>query len=228
LQNQKPKIVIYGGNGFVGTHIAEHLSAHDLCIVCLSRTGHKPIHLNDSDWSKSVRWCKGDASNPDLELLAEAHTVIVLVGSAPIPTFSKQAFEKQFFNNGIAPAKAIEASKEAGVTRIILMGAHIPFFLNTDRFAYAKGKNMALESAKDFAAHSQQHGAVVMQPGAIYGKRHLKNGKVIPLDLAMSPASKIVPSQFIDVDRIAQRVTSIVLNPDEYDGSFTLLKNNEI
>jgi len=43
LQSTRNKIIIYGGNGFVGTHLAEKLSSNkELCVVCLSRSGHKP------------------------------------------------------------------------------------------------------------------------------------------------------------------------------------------
>jgi len=228
LKENKTKIVIYGGNGFVGTNIAERLSELDVCAVCLSRTGHKPLHLNHEQWSTSVRWCKGDASKPDLELLSEADVVIILVGSAPIPTFSKAAFDQQLFNNGTAPCAAIQGAKQAGVKRIILMGASIPFVLNTKHFAYANGKNMARQNAKDFASSSDEHSAIVMQPGAIYGKRYLRNGKMIPLNLVMGPLAKIMPWQFVNVTKIADRVAEIITNHHHYDGKFTLLKNNEI
>jgi len=228
LQKKRFKIIIYGANGFVGTHLAERLSQEDACIVCLSRSGYKPVHLKDKVWSESIRWCKGDAHSPDLKLLSEADVVIVLVGSAPLPTFSKVAFERQIHNNGIAPSNAIKAAAQAGVKRIILMGAQIPFFLNSKFFAYTKGKNIALESAKNFADTSDQHSAVVLQPGAIYGKRHLRNGKIIALDTVMSPMSKIMPWQFISINKITERITKAAVNHQQYDGKFTLLKHKEI
>lgn len=219
--------MIYGGNGFVGTHIAKRLSTEDLSVVCLSRTGHKPLHLNDQKWSSTIRWCKGDASTPDLGLLSETDVVVILVGSAPLPTFSKTAFKQQFFNNGIAPSKAIQGAKTAGVKRLILMGASIPFILNTKHFAYAKGKNLALQSAQKFVS-SASHSAVVMQPGAIYGKRYLPNGKAIPLNLIMGPMAKIMPWQFVDVQKVADRVAGLILRQDDHEGKFKLLKNSEI
>lgn len=228
LENTQIKVAIYGGNGFVGTHLAKRLSAENVSITCLSRTGHKPPYLNDEAWSKSVIWSKGDAGRPDLTLLEKIDVVIILVGSAPLPTFSNTAFEQQVHNNGIAPSNAINGALIAGVKRIILVGAKLPSLLNTDRFGYAKGKNLALDAAKKFANQSPEHSAVVLQPGAIYGKRRLKGGAVIPLDIAMSPLAKLVPSQLTSVHRVAERITMTTINSELYNTNFTVLTSLEI
>ena len=228
MQSSRHKIIIYGGNGFVGTHLAEKLSSEDLCIVCLSRSGHKPLHLKDQPWGEKVRWCKGDANDPDEELLSSAEVVVILVGSAPLPTLSQEAYQLQLNSNGKAPSRVIEAALKVGVKQIVLMGAQIPCFLNHDFFAYARGKRNALESAKHFAEKSDEHSAVVLRPGAIYGKRHLSNGKVIPLDAFISPLAKVVPSQFICIDRLTNKLKDAIINHDVYRGKFTCLKQNEI
>jgi len=228
LQSSRNKILIYGGNGFVGTHLAEKLSLKGFSVVCLSRSGHKPLHLNDKKWSENVRWCKGDANSPDEELLSTAEVVVILIGSPPLPTLTQEAYQKQLNSNGEAPNSVIEASLKVGVKRIVLMGAQVPFFLNTDFFAYSRGKRSALESAKTFAKASDQHSAVVFQPAPIYGKRHLKNGRVIPLDKFMSPLRKIVPSQFMCVNRLTNKLTNVIVNHDEYQGKFTLFKQSDI
>ena len=228
MDNNKPKVIIYGGNGFVGTHLAEKLSQHNFCIVCLSRSGHKPLHLNEQPWSENVRWCKGDANHPDQALLKKAEIVIVLVGSAPVPTFSRPAYEKQLNSNGNAPSQVIDCALNADVKRVVLMGAQIPFFLNTKHFAYARGKQQSLESAKAFAQTSNEHSSVVLQPGAIFGKRHLANGKIIPIDIVLSPLSKIMPSQFISVDKLVDRLIEVAINEENYKGKFTLLKHRDI
>ena len=229
LQSTRNKIIIYGGNGFVGTHLAEKLSSNkELCVVCLSRSGHKPLHLKDQPWSEKVRWCKGDANSPNEDLLSTAEVVVILVGSPPIPTLSKKAYQKQLNSNGEAPSRVIEAALKVGVKRIVLMGAQIPFFLNKDFFAYSRGKRNALEDAKNFADTSDEHSAVVFQPAAIYGKRRLASGKVIPLDTFMSPLRKVVPSQFMCVNRLSIQLTNVILNHEVYQGKFTLFKQGDI
>jgi len=222
------KVVIYGGNGFVGTHIAKALAKQDVCTVCVSRTGHKPLHLKDEKWSEKVRWCQGDASQPKADLLKSANVVICAVGSAPLPTLTQEAFEQQVSSNGSANVSAINAANDAGVQRLILLGAQIPWPLNTDKFGYAKGKRLAYEAAEKFASTSKQHRALVIQPGAIYGTRVLLNGTQLPLGLLMKPLSYLMPWQFISVQRIAERVVNEILGPNPSAPAFVVLKNSDI
>lgn len=222
------KIVVYGGNGFVGTHIAKELSESDACTVCLSRTGHKPLHLKDDQWSEKIRWCKGDASEPDEQLLQRMDVLICLVGSPPIPTFSKQAYEQQVFMNGSSSVTLIEKAQQAGIKRIILLGAKIPYLLQSDSFGYAKGKRMALDAAKEFAAAAPENQATVLQPGAIYGTRHLDNGKALRLDWFMRPLAVLMPWQFVSVQRVAQRIANIALSDVPQDPRMQVISNRDI
>lgn len=222
------KIVVYGGNGFVGTHVAEALLSRGACIACLSRSGHKPLHLKDQKWSESVRWCKGNALAPDTDLLERVHGMISLVGSAPLPTLSSDAYEAQVAANGETNASAIKAAGDAGIKRIILVGAKLPFFLRSDRFGYAKGKRIAMEAAKAFSELSNEHRAIVLQPGIIFGKRFLKNGKAVALDTFFKPVSHILPGQFVCVERLAERIASEMMCNNPRRGQFIVVKNSQI
>ncbi|MFT6409159.1 MAG: nucleoside-diphosphate-sugar epimerase, partial [Arenicella sp.] len=196
------KIAVYGGNGFVGTRVAEALVDRGVCAACLSRSGHKPLHLKDQKWSETARWCKGDASDPDTQLLERMDGLVTLVGSPPLPTFSKQAYDQQVFVNGTTNAIAIQRAGEAGIKRIVVVGAQIPFFMRRESFGYAKGKNIALQAAEDFSKLSSEHRAVVLQPGMIYGRRYLESGKAIPLDKIFKPFSWLMPWQFVSVEKV--------------------------
>lgn len=224
----KLKVAIYGGNGFVGTHIAKALTTRGISVVCLSRTGHKPIHLVNETWSESVRWCKGDASSPSLDCLKQVDVVISTVGSPPIPTFSQEAYDKQLFANGTSNVQLIETSLAAGIKRLVIIGANIPWPLNRDSFAYAKGKKMAFESAEKFSQHSSDHCALVLQPGTIMGKRFTTTGKCIPLDTFLGPLGMILPGQFVSVERIANRITDELLTPSSMTQNFKVIKNRDI
>jgi len=229
VSDKKLTIQIYGGNGFVGTHLAKRLAyADDLCVACLSRTGHKPTYLSNHTWSENIRWCKGDASQPDVDLLEKANVVISLVGAAPLPTFSKAAYQRQLFTNGTSNVNLINAARDVGVKRLIVVGAAIPWLIRNDFFAYAKGKQISLDAAKSFAKTSDEHQALVLQPGAIYGKRRLVNGTVIPLDLFMKPMAFVMPSQFTDINKITERIAQSVLNPEAMSKGLTVLSAKEI
>ncbi len=227
-QQDRTKVVVYGGNGFVGTHVAKALLEHDVCAVCLSRSGHKPLHLKDQKWSESVRWCKGDASSPDTKLLMRLDGLVTLVGSPPLPTLSKEAYEEQVFLNGTTNANAIREAGEAGIKRVVLVGAQIPFMLSSDRFGYAKGKNKAMEAAKEFSTLSKEHRAIVIQPGIIFGRRFLKSGKSVPLGIFFKPFSWLMPWQFVCVDKVAKRIAKEMLCTDPNKDQFIVIKNSQI
>ena len=228
MADDMKKVVIYGGNGFVGTHVAQALFNKGVCTACLSRSGHKPLHLKDQKWSESVRWCKGNALEPDTKLLERVHGMVTLVGSAPMPTSSREAYDAQVIANGETNASAIRAAGEAGIKRIILVGAKLPFFLQSDRFGYAKGKRIAMEAAKTFSELSDEHRAVVLQPGVIFGKRFLKSGKSVSLDTFCKPLSFIMPWQFVCVNRLAERVACEMMCDDSSRGQFIVIKNSQI
>jgi len=205
LPEKKSKVVIYGGNGFVGTHLAQRLSQEDVCVMCLSRTGHKPLHLRNHHWSESIHWCKDDANSPDFTFLSDADVVVISIGAPPTPTFSRKAYEKQFNYNGSTP-----------------------FFFRNKYFAYSQGKDLAFKAAKQFAALSPQHSAVILQPGAIYGKRYLQNGKVLPLDTFLTPFSKVLPSQFISIDKISSRLVDTIVNEEKYLARLSVIEHCDI
>ena len=222
------KIAIFGGNGFVGSHIAKELSSRGVCVVCVSRTGHKPAHLRSEQWSENVRWCKGDASQADDDCLKQVDVLISAVGSPPIPTFSSAAFDQQLFANGTCNIKLIESAQNAGIKRLVLIGANVPWPLNRDSFAYAKGKRLSLEAAEQFSKQSSEHSALVLQPGAVTGKRYTANGKCIPLDKLLGPFAIIMPWQFVSAERIANRIADELLSPSHNTSKFCIIKNSDI
>ena len=57
-------VVVFGGNGFVGTNILKVLVARGIPAVSVSRTGTAPTHLKEEGWARKVKWIAGDALNP--------------------------------------------------------------------------------------------------------------------------------------------------------------------
>lgn len=65
LTNQRPKVLVLGGTGFVGRNFIAQLrkSSPDAEIISISRRGKLPSEQDDS-----VSWIEGDASSPELLL----------------------------------------------------------------------------------------------------------------------------------------------------------------
>ena len=228
MSSIKNKIVIYGGNGFIGTHIAKKLSEYGAEVVCVSRTGHKPLHLNNEDWSSKVKWCKGDAAKPDRELLKSCDAVVCCVGSPPIPTLGKSAYEKQLNSNGTFCLNTIEATKEAGIENLIILSAQIPWILQNKYFAYYVGKQQVVKAAEQFADLSDSHRSLVLKPGVVTGIRTLDSGKRIRIDWFTAPVAPLMPWQFVPVERVADRIADAFINHELYEGKCITLKNKEI
>lgn len=234
----KSKIVLFGGNGFVGTAIAEELVHQGISAVCVSRTGSIPIHLENSEWAQQVAWVQGDALNPEQNLFADAAAVVTLIGSPPVPTFSKDAYAKQLASNSEPNLAVIKATQESSVERLVVLGAHLPKAITTDKFAYAKGKRLCEEAAHEFARVSEQHTAVVLKPTAIYGVRHSATGKPINIGAAMKPIASLqsmlpssvhryLPETLVSVRAVANAAVNACLN-QEYDGQFSVVSNQQI
>lgn len=80
-------VVVFGGNGFVGTSILRVLRTRKIPCISVSRSGVKPAHLKNEAWAEEVVWAKGDALVRDSfsSLMKDASAVVIAVGTPPVP-----------------------------------------------------------------------------------------------------------------------------------------------
>jgi nucleoside-diphosphate-sugar epimerase len=219
------RLLVYGGSGYVGTKVLELAVQRGATCVSVSRTGQVPLHLKNqqASWVDQVTWRKGDACQPAPELFTDVDVVITLVGSAPVPTFSKAAFQQQVVLNGSVNCAVIEAAQQQGVKQLVLMSAHIPKLMQSQRFGYFVGKQLALQAAKQFGELSAEHSATVLYPSAIYGTRHTAGGLPIPLAPLMGPVAwimgllpqfivRVLPESPVSLHRVASSVVEFALS----------------
>ncbi len=234
----KSKIVLFGGNGFVGTAIARELIHQGVKAVCVSRSGAMPVHLEKTEWAHQVEWIQGDALKPDMTLFVDVAAVVTLIGSPPVPTFSKAAYAKQLATNSESNLAVIKATQESPVDRLVVLGAHLPKAIATDKFAYAKGKRLCNEAAQEFANISEQHTSIVLKPTAIYGVRYNSAGKATNIAAAMKPiaglqsllpnsVSRYLPETLVCVHAVANAAVNACLN-QEFVGKFSVISNQQI
>lgn len=232
-------VLVFGGNGFVGCKVMERLAALQVPAISISRTGRKPAHLENEAWASNVPWLQGDASKPDPRLFENCLAVITLVGSPPVPTFSLQAYDKQVFANGITNKAVIEAASRAGVKTIVLQSADIPHILQRQSFGYYVGKQMAYDAAKTFVQEDASRRVSVLRPAGIYGTRHSKTGKAIPLSPALYPMHLLInampqalktylPSAPVSVEQVAGVIVYEALNADTDDTGLREWTNQQI
>lgn len=239
LPNSSMRLLVYGGSGYVGSKVLEVAAGCGAVCTSVSRSGQVPVHLQRSKpgWLERVDWLAGDACQPDPELLRAADVVICLVGSAPVPTFSRQAFERQVRMNGSTNCAVMAAAQRLGVKRLVLLSAHIPALLRSSRFGYFVGKQQAFEAALNYAAASDDNAITVIRPSAIYGTRYTRQGTAIPLAWLMAPIaallrrlpdviSRRLPESPVALEQVAHAVVSAALAPASH--GLVVVENREL
>lgn len=189
-------LVVFGGNGFVGSAVCAAAVRRNVPVIAVSRSGARPPQLKGGSgcWSDSVRWERGDASDPTTyaQLLTEAAAVVVSVGSPPLPFVD---FARQRAMNGATNTAIARAAREAGVPALVVVNASMPAWLDSVAGGYAQGKRDAAEGAVAFASGRPDARAAILKPSAIYGTRYemTRFGAMpIPLGLVLAPASALL------------------------------------
>ncbi|KAA3489840.1 catalytic/coenzyme binding protein [Gossypium australe] len=109
------KLLVLGGNGFVGSHICREALNCGLAVASLSRSGGSSLH---DSWAKNVTWHKGNLLSSDSwkEALDGVTSVISCIGG-----FGSNSYMYKI--NGTANINAIRAAADKGVKRFVYISA---------------------------------------------------------------------------------------------------------
>lgn len=175
-QNVSPKVVVFGGSGYVGSAVCKALLKLGINVTSVSRSG-APASASSEEWVQHVRWIKGDSLLPDLwkPELHDACGVVSTVGAFGSNDFMERAC-------GDTMIEIAKAAAEAKVPRCVYISAHFyelpEFFLK----GYVKGKRKGEAAVKEFFPDS----GVCLRPGFIHGTRNVGSMK-IPLSIVGGP-----------------------------------------
>lgn len=181
--NVKPpsteKVLVLGGNGFVGSHICKEALERGLTVSSLSRSGRSS--LKDS-WAETVVWHQGDLLSPDSlkDALTGVNSVISCVGS-----FGTNSHMYKI--NGTANINAVKAAKEQGVKRFAYVSAADFGLVNYLLRGYYEGKR----ATEKVLMTELPHGGVILRPGFIHGTRQVGSIK-LPLSVIGAPLEMIL------------------------------------
>ncbi|KAG2320537.1 hypothetical protein Bca52824_013750 [Brassica carinata] len=172
------RVVVLGGNGFVGSAICKAAISNGIEVVSVSRSGRP--NFQDS-WLDQVTWVTGDVFylNWD-EVLVGATAVVSTIGG-----FGNEEQMKRI--NGEANVISVDAAKDFGVPKFVLITVHD---YNLPPFVLSSGYFTGKRSAEAELLSKYPNSGVVLRPGFIYGKRKV-NGFEVPLDLIGEPLDKI-------------------------------------
>ncbi|CAL0305743.1 unnamed protein product [Lupinus luteus] len=173
------KLLVLGGNGFVGSHICREALDRGLTVASLSRSGKSSLH---DSWANNIAWYKGNILSTDSfkEALNGVTAVISCVGG-----FGSNSYMYKI--NGTANINAIRAAAEQGVKRFVYISAADFGIVNYLLQGYYEGKRAAeTELLTRFP-----YGGIILRPGFIYGTRSVGSAK-IPLGLIGSPLEMVL------------------------------------
>lgn len=172
------KLLVLGGNGFVGSHVCKEALNRGLVVASLSRSGRSSLH---DAWANDVTWHQGNLLAP--ETLKDALTGVTSVISC-VGGFGSNS--QMYKINGTANINAIRAASEQGVKRFVYISAADFGVVNYLIQGYYEGKRAAeTELLTKFP-----YGGVILRPGFIYGTRRVGSMK-IPLGVIGSPMEMI-------------------------------------
>ncbi|CAI5496761.1 unnamed protein product [Closterium sp. Naga37s-1] len=171
---QRSRIVVMGGNGFVGSAICRNAIGRGIEVASVNRSGQPS---RSEAWIKEVEWIKGDALNPSSwkQHLQGATGVVSCVGA-----FGSNEWMRRI--NGDANVGVVNAAREEGVARFVFISAHdvgLPAFVLR---GYYEGK----KAAEAAVMASYPNTGVVLRPAMIHGTRRV-GAYQLPLSLIGAP-----------------------------------------
>ncbi|XP_062152744.1 uncharacterized protein At1g32220, chloroplastic-like isoform X2 [Alnus glutinosa] len=173
------KLLVLGGNGFVGSHVCREAMEHGLTVSSLSRSGRSSVH---DSWADSVVWHQGDLLSPESmkHAMNGVTSVISCVGG-----FGSNSHMHRI--NGTANINAIEAAAEQCVKRYIYISAADFGLINYLLKGYYEGKRA---TEKELMIKFP-YGGVILRPGFIHGTRQVGRMK-LPLSLIGAPLEMVL------------------------------------
>ncbi|XP_073277185.1 uncharacterized protein At1g32220, chloroplastic-like [Primulina huaijiensis] len=173
------KLLVLGGNGFVGSHICKEALGRGLTVSSLSRSGGSSI---GEPWANSMIWHQGNLFSMDSwkDVLKGVTSVISCVGG-----FGSNA--EMYKINGTANINAIRAASEEGVKRFVYISAADFGVVNYVLRGYYEGKR----ASETELQVRYPYGGVILRPGFIYGTRRVGRMK-LPLGVIGSPLEMVL------------------------------------
>ena len=182
-------ILVTGASGFVGRHVTRELAASGATVRALVRTARGAAALEGVD----CELVRGDVTDP-ASLRAAARGVRSIVHLVAIIEGSPATFERVM---AAGTGNLVEAAREGGVRRIVLMSA-----LGTGQGATVPYFRAKLAAEQTVASSGVEH--VALRPSFVFGAdggalpRFLRIARLAPVTPVLGPGTQRVQPIWID------------------------------
>ena len=201
-------VVLIGGSGFVGTHLAQALLARGCRLRIVSRQPQRAFRLRPLANLGQVQFVRGDVTRPAglVAVLAGAYGAVNLVGA-----FAGDLDELQ----GAGAGRIAQLARDAGVQAFVQISA-----LGSDAqspVAYNRTK-----AEGEAAVRAAFPSATIVRPSVLFGEDdaflNLFAGLIaapLPALPVFGPAAKLQP---LNVDDAAEAIANALADPARYGG----------
>ncbi len=188
------EVVVFGGNGFVGSNVCKALVGMGIKVAAINRSG---APREKEDWMSGVDYISADVFEPQTwrTVLHGAVGVVAAIGA-----FGNYEFMKKV--NGDANILVAEEAAAIGVERMVFVSASFPPFpASVPLRGYIEGKEAAERAVRDNFPSTH----IILKPSVIYGPQKDAHPLIagiralgpLQVNRSLAPAASLSASVFI-------------------------------
>jgi nucleoside-diphosphate-sugar epimerase len=190
------KMIVFGGNGFVGSEVTRVAIAHGWNVVVACRSGQPVGYQRKEEWAQKASFVKIDALQREqvCEFLDDHPDTDSIVNCIGLLTLNKRQARRVNGDPCLNIAAAMCERPKIG--KLVFISAADMEPANQLLSGYYYGKRNAEKAMTENLGPR----AAVLRPGFIYGPRALQHGMTLPLqligrplELLLTPVHAILP-----------------------------------
>jgi len=159
------KLVVAGGNGFIGANICRIAVQNGHDVAAFGRTGRPELTPARHPWVQDVEWRAADVFATDTwaDLLEEAEAFVHSIATIREAPERNVTFERI---NGESVLHAAQAATDAGLERFVFLSVRDALPFVSGRFLSAKRR-----AERELTERYDELRSVILRPNLVYGPR---------------------------------------------------------